>query len=159
MLIAYQLWFMGIPLLAEALNLDIITRESARLIVLDCQNLRKKRYRGQALRDLSKDHDIKKLAHVMLKLHNNEDLLILSLLARYFKSENGIPSRLLIMFIARPFHRLNNVIATLYYSPDHSPIVKKTWNSLEGFGKSFKNVLACIESRTFREVPMLFLHA
>lgn len=155
MLIAYQLWFMGIPPVAKALKLGNITRDSARLIVIGCQNLRKKRYCGEALRNLSKNQDVKNVAHAMLKLHNDKDLLILTLLARHFGSRNGISSRRLITFIARPFHQLNYVIARLY----NSPIVKETWTSLEEFGKSLKNVLACIESRTFKEEPMLFLHA
>lgn len=154
-LIVFQLWFMGIPKVAQALKQDLIKKREARALVYHCQNLRKTRYSRHILFNLSKTETVKQIARTMLDNLKYKDILLLSLLAREFNSSNGIPSRELIRFVAKPFDRLERVISRLH----NIQFARKNWSSFEEFQKSFKNVLAWIEFQTFKGEPVRFLHA
>lgn len=150
----YQLWFMGIPMVAQALKKDFIKRQEARLIVNQCQDLRKAGYIKDTLSMVSKNEAVKQIARSTLDNLKHKDILILSLLARYFDSSDGIPSRDLILFAAYPFHRLKYVISRLH----NLEVVRKNWSSLEEFQKSVNNVLAGIEYEVFKGKLAEFLH-
>lgn len=154
-LIAYQLWFMGISKVGQALEQNFIRRREARSLVYCCQNLRKSRYKKSILLKLSKEESVRQIARAMLDNFKRKDILLLSLFAREFNSSNGIPSRELIQFVADPFDRIQRVTLRLY----NTQIAGDNWSSLEEFRKSFKHVLAWIEFRTFKGEPAMFIHS
>ncbi|KAJ6092779.1 hypothetical protein N7486_008068 [Penicillium sp. IBT 16267x] len=109
----------------------------------DFQALRKSNYH-KARVDLAKWEILNVITMVFTNDLDPDHLLILSLLARHFRSRNGIPSRRLVQFAARPFGRLDYVISRVYklYIANSKP------TSLEEFRRSFKRVLGIVNYHT-----------
>lgn len=138
---AYQLWFLGSSEFAEWAELNI--SQEIQSMTKDFQALRKSNY-SKARVDLAKRKILNVITMVSTDDLAYDDLLILSLLARHFRSRNGIPSRRLVQFAARPFGRLDYVISKVHerYIANGEPV------SLEEFRRSFKRVMSIVEYHT-----------
>ena len=140
---AYQLWFLGSPELAKWAELN--TSQAIQSMTQDFQAFRKSYYRKGRV-DLAKREILNVITMVSTKDFNHDDLQILSFLARHFRSRNGIPSRRLVQFAARPLGKLDYVIPKIHrrYIANSEPV------SLEEFRRSFKRVLSIVEYHTIR---------
>jgi hypothetical protein len=138
---AFQLWFLGSSEFAKWAERN--TSQAIQSMTEDFQALRKSNYR-KARVDLAKREILDVITMVSTNDLDHDELLILSLLARHFRSRNGIPSRRLVQFAARPFGRLDCIISKVHrrYIANSEPA------SLEEFRRSFKRVMSIVEYHT-----------
>ncbi|KAJ5917500.1 hypothetical protein N7466_011054 [Penicillium verhagenii] len=139
---AFQLWFLGYPRILESLQKSTSSkiRPEIKLIIEDCQVLREEDYHiGRVV--LARNRTLRDITMGLINSLDDGDILILSLLAWYFRSPKDIPSRYLLKFAAQPFPMIYDIIPELYrrYIKESRLISRKV------FRKSVLRVLGFVQ--------------